>query len=85
MADADAPDGKVDGNQNALDHQCGGAFADDPPGAAEEPADESASDPGKSEDAAGGPTATGQANGQGQSNADENGNGPEGAPGRNKP
>jgi hypothetical protein len=85
VVDEDMPDGGVNGNQNALDHQCGGAFADEPEQTAEEPADPVGTDPGKSEQAPGGPEADGKATGQGQANADARGNGAEGAPGKNKP
>ena len=91
VADADTPAGGVDGNQNALDSQCGGAFAEEPPVIADDTAAEDADDtpaegasaPGKSEQANGG--GNGNANGGGQGNADSNGNGPSGAPGHNKP
>ena len=91
VADPDKPEGGVDGNQNALDSQCGGAFAEEPPVIADDTAAEDADDtpaegasaPGKSEQANGG--GNGNANGGGQENADSNGNGPSGARGHLKP
>ena len=85
VGDEDWPEGGVNGNQNALDHQCGGAFAAESDGTADESADPVGTEPGKSEQAPGGPEASGEANGQGQANADAQGNGVEGAPGKNKP
>jgi len=83
VADADTPAGGVDGNQNALDSQCGGAFAEEPPVSDGDAPAESATGPGKSEQANGG--GNGNANGGGQGNADSNGNGPSGARGHLKP
>jgi len=91
VADEDKPAGGVDGNQHALDSQCRGAFAEEPPvsaddtpavGAGDTPA-AGASAPGKSDQANGG--GNGNANGGGQGNADANGNGPSGARGHLKP
>jgi hypothetical protein len=85
VGDEDRPEGGVNGNQNALDHQCGGAFADEPEQGGEGATDPTGTSPGKSEQAPGGPEAAGEAKGQGQANADARGNGVEGAPGKNKP
>ncbi len=85
VADKEKPAGGVDGNQKALDHQCGGALAEGSEETTEESADSSGTGPGKSEQASGGPAANGQANGSGQANADARGSGPEAAPGKNKP
>ncbi len=82
VADADMPPGGADGNQNALDHQCGGAFGADSVDAS---SGEPETGPGKSEDARGDPEPKGQAQGQGQTNADAKGNGAADAPGQNKP
>ncbi len=83
VADGDMSSGGASGNQNAVDRQCGGAFAD---GSADmtTPAPDG-TDPGKSEQARGGLSASGQAQGQGQANADASGLGPAGAPGQNTP
>ena len=83
VANPDKPEGSVDGNQNALDSQCGGAFAEEPPVSDGDAPAESATGPGKSEQANGG--GNGNANGGGQGNADSNGNGPSGARGHLKP
>lgn len=85
VADKEKPAGGVDGNQKALDHQCGGALAEGSEETTEESADSSGTGPGKSEQVPGGPAANGQANGSGQANADVRGSGPEAAPGKNKP
>ena len=85
VTDADKPAGDVNGNQNALAKQCGGAFVEGSQEGTTPPADQTATDPGKSEQAPGAPAADGQAQGQGQANADARGNGAADAPGQNKP
>ena len=85
VADGSMPATGVEGNQNALDKQCGGAFAEGAQEGTTPPVEQTATDPGKSEEAPGEPTADGQAQGQGQANADANGNGAADAPGQNKP
>ena len=84
-ADGDMPATGAEGNENALDKQCGGAFAEDSEAETTPAAGQTATGPGKSEQAPGAPDANGQARGRGQSNADDNGNGPANAPGQNKP
>ena len=85
VADGEKPATGVEGDQNALDKQCGGAFAEGAQEGTTPPVEQTATDPGKSEEAPGEPTADGQAQGQGQANADANGNGAADAPGQNKP
>ena len=85
VADGSMPATGVEGNLNALDKQCGGAFAEGAQEGTTPPVEQTATDPGKSEEAPGEPTADGQAQGQGQANADANGNGAADAPGQNKP
>ena len=85
VADGSMPATGVEGNQNALDKQCGGAFAEGSQAGTTPPVGETATGPGKSEQAPGGPAADGQAQGQGQANADANGNGAADALGQNKP
>ena len=85
VADGSMPATGVEGNQNALDKQCGGAFAEGSQAGTTPPVGETVTGPGKSEQAPGGPAADGQAQGQGQANADGNGNGAADAPGQNKP
>ena len=85
VADGEKPATGVEGDQNALDKQCGGAFAEGAQEGTTPPVEQTATDPGKSEVAPGGPAAGGQAQGQGQANADANGNGAADAPGQNKP
>ena len=85
VADGDMPATGVEGNQNALEKQCGGAFAEGSQAGTTPAVGETATGPGKSEQAPGGPAADGQAQGQGQANADASGNGAADAPGQNKP
>lgn len=85
VADGEKPAGGVSGNQNALDKQCGGAFAEGSQEGTTPPVEQTVTAPGKSEVAPGGPAADGQAQGQGQANADTRGNGAADAPGQNKP
>lgn len=85
VADGSMPATGVEGNQNALDKQCGGAFAEGSQAGTTPPVGETVTGPGKSEQAPGGPAADGQAQGQGQANADARGNGAADAPGQNKP
>ena len=79
VADGDKPADGVDGNENALDKQCGGAFDATAPST-----DQTDTGPGKSEQSSGN-TGGGNANGEGQANADDSGNGAADAPGQNKP
>jgi hypothetical protein len=79
VADGDKPADGADGNENALDKQCGGAFDATAPSA-----DQTDTGPGKSEQSSGN-TGGGSANGEGQANADDRGNGAADAPGQNKP
>ncbi len=84
VADGDKPADGANGNENALDKQCGGAFGE---GSQEGPtpsADQTDTGPGKSEQSSGN-TGGGNANGEGQANADDSGNGAADAPGQNKP
>jgi len=85
VADGSMPATGVEGNQNALDKQCGGAFAEGSQAGTTPPVEPTAAGPGKSEQAPGGPAAGGQAQGQGQANADARGHGATNAPGNNKP
>jgi len=85
VADGSMPATGIEGNQNALDKQCGGAFAEGSQAGTTPPVEPTATGPGKSEQAPGGPAAAGQAQGQGQANADARGNGAANAPGQNKP
>ena len=82
VADGNVPATGAEGNQNALDKQCGGAFAE---GSQAGTTAAGQTDPGKSEQAPAAPAADGQAQGQGRAGADSNGNGPADAPGQNKP
>jgi len=85
VANGSMPATGVEGNQNALDKQCGGAFAEGSQAGTTPPVGETVTGPGKSEQAPGGPAADGQAQGQGQANADASGNGAADALGQNKP
>jgi hypothetical protein len=85
VADGSMPATGVEGNQNALDKQCAGAFAEGSQAGTTPPVEPTATGPGKSEQAPGAPAADGQAQGQGQAAADGNGNGAVDAPGQNKP
>jgi hypothetical protein len=85
VADGEKPAGGVNGNLNALDKQCGGAFAEGSQEGTTPPVEQTVTGPGKSEQAPSAPAADGQAQGQGQANADANGNGAADAAGQNKP
>jgi hypothetical protein len=82
--DGDKPSGGADGNENALDKQCGGALDESLQEATAPSADQADTGPGKSEQSSGN-TGGGNANGEGQANADDSGNGAADAPGQNEP
>ena len=84
VADGDKPADGADGNENALDKQCGGAFGEGSQEGTTSSPDETDTGPGKSEHSSGN-TGGGNANGEGQANADDSGNGAADAPGQNKP
>ncbi len=85
VADGDMPAAGVEGNQNALDKQCGGAFTEGSQAGTTPTAGQTATGPGISEQAPSGPAADGQAQPQGQANADARGNGAADSLGQNKP
>ncbi len=84
VTDGDKPADDADGNEYALDEQCGVAFDEGSQEATTLPADQTDTGPGKSEHSSGN-TGSGDASGEGQANADDSGNGAADGLGQNKP